>query len=440
MTIDDLGQPYLATALSRAHMREILSERVVPVLFPGRTLIKLPLRYSRYKAGKEHVALYRLGLDPPLEGGAPMATATFGRRGRLRAAYKRSSENGGGGAPAAVLLPEYHCLIELFPLDSELPLLWHAADAARATALLARMLPDYTNMGVKQVEVLRYRPGRRCVLRYAGEYSNGAIDLVAKLYTDGERAKLVSKKLAALCSQPTSEVKLAAPIGEMPSNGLLLMEYLHGTNLGDQMETTMSREDNERSARAAAAGLAAFHRFRLESSECRSLQTELDNLHARVRPLHDIGCDFAGDVELLLAQIEARFAALPKAAECVIHGEYKPNQLLVAGGQIALVDLDRACIGDPALDVGNFAAVLRKEVLLEGHGHLAGLDGVFVREYLATSNADGIAERASLFQAIAFLRILTRYFERAPQRYARLGAAWPPLALLTEARLSIQLS
>lgn len=440
MPLSDAGQPYLETALSRQHMRELLSEHVVPVLFPGHTLTKLPLQYSRYKAGKEHVALYRLELEPPLDTGAPLATATFGRRDRLQQAYERTSTNRAGHATAALFLPNQPCLIEIFPSDAQLPLLWHAADAARATGLLAPLLPSYTGVHVKRVEVLRYRPGRRCVLRYDLEHERGTSALVAKLYADPDRAQLVAKKLAALSSQATRALILAAPRGEPANNGLVLMECLHGSNLGDQLEATAARDKNERAVRAAAAGLAAFHRLRLESSERRSLQTELSNLRARLRPLHDVAPDFAGDVEALLTQINARLAALPKATECVIHGEYKPNQLLLNGDQIALVDLDRACIGDPAIDVGNFTAVLRKEVIFEGHSHLAGLDGVFAREYLAANDVEGIAERAGLFQTIAFLRMLTRYFERAPQQYAQQRENWPPLVLLSEARHSLQTS
>jgi hypothetical protein len=434
------AEPYLETALNRRHMRELLSEHVVPVLFPGHTLTKLPLQYSRYKAGKEHVALYRLELEPTPDTGAPLATATFGRRGRLERAYERTSANRAGYAPAALLLSDQPCLIEIFPSDAGLPLLWHAADASRATELLAPVLTGYRGIAVKRVDVLRYRPGRRCVLRYDVEHADGALDLVGKLYANPDRAQLVAKKLAVLSSQATRELMLAAPIGELANNGLLLMEHLHGSNLGDELEATASRDKNERAIRAAAAGLAAFHRFGLESSQRRSLQTELNNLRARLRPLHDVAAGLARDIEALLTQIEARLAALPKAAECVIHGEYKPNQLLLNSDQIALVDLDRACIGDPAIDVGNFAAVLRKEVLFEGHSHLAGLDGVFVREYLAANDVDGIVERAGLFQTIAFLRMLTRYFERAPQHYVRQGEDWPPLVLLSEARHSLQTS
>ncbi len=439
MPLQDARLPYLETALNRRAIRELVSEHVLPALFPGRTLTKLAMQYSRYKAGREHVALYQVELDPPLENEAPLLTVTFGQRGRLQRVHEQIRASGGGRKRSVFYLMEQPCLIEIFPSDWCLPLLWQAADADRAGDLIAHMLPDYTNVRVKRVDVLRYRPGRRCVLRYAVEHGQGTIDLVAKLYTNRDRAQLVADKLAVLCSQPTSDIKLAAPIGKTSNDGLLLMECLDGSNLGDHLENATSPDNNERAIRTAAAGLAAFHRFQLKSSERRSLQTELNNLRSRLAPIHNVAPDLARRIETLLIQVEARIGELAPAADCVIHGEYKPNQLLLADGKLAVVDLDRACIGDPAIDVGNFVAVLQKEVIYEGHAHLAGLGDVFLAAYQAANSVNGIVQRVRIFQTLTFLRMLTRYYERNPQNYARLGAEWPPLIFLDEARRSIDL-
>ncbi len=68
----------------------------------------------------------------------------------------------------------------------------------------------------------------------------------------------------------------------------------------------------------------------------------------------------------LVDRIESRLGTLRAEPLCLIHGDFKPSQLLVAGERPALVDLDRACLGDPALDLGNFLAVLMKQVVLKG--------------------------------------------------------------------------
>lgn len=437
MPLDRASQPHLDLTLSHPKMRDLFVQSALPALFPGHRLNALHRHYTRYKAGKEHVTLFSLGLDPPPDGAPPFVTVTIGRPGRVRNAYQRISGSR-NGLPRALLLPEDSCLFAVFPADSGLPLLSKAADSTQAAELLAPMLPAQPISRVMRIDVLRYRPGRRCVLLFEIEMADGTtLEIVGKLYRDGGRAQAVARKLAALCRQTSGQLLLPEPVGDPGELPLLLMKRLRGSNLGDQLESTTSREENERSVRAAAAALAGFHRLALESDQRRSLQTELGQLQSRLEPVRHVEPDLAAEVGDLLTQLEAPLAQLPPAADCLIHGEYKPNQLLLSHGRIAVVDLDRACLGDPAIDVGNFMAVLRKEVLLEGHTHLEGLDQVFLAEYESAQQVTGLAKRAKLFESIAFLRMLTRHFERAPQQYGHRGDDWPPLALLHEARRSL---
>jgi hypothetical protein len=65
------------------------------------------------------------------------------------------------------------------------------------------------------------------------------------------------------------------------------------------------------------------------------------------------------------------------------------------------------------------------------------LSDVFLSAYDTANHIDGIGRRAAIFRSLTFLRMLTRYFERNPQGYARLGGEWRPLVFLAEARSSI---
>jgi hypothetical protein len=246
---------------------------------------------------------YQLELDPEPDTAPPLLTVTFGQRGRLQRIHEQISSGDAARARSALLLAEQSCLAEIFPADFGLPLLWQAADADRATELVGAMLPDCRDVRIARVDLLRYRPGRRCVLRYEIEHHGGRLVLVGKLYAEGKRATIVATKAQTLSGQAAATIKLATPVGLAPSNGLLLMEHIDGDKLGDQLENSRSREINEQTVRTAAFALATFHRFRLETSESRSLRSEVDGLRARLEPVHDVGTSLAHDIEALLAEI-----------------------------------------------------------------------------------------------------------------------------------------
>jgi aminoglycoside phosphotransferase (APT) family kinase protein len=56
-------------------------------------------------------------------------------------------------------------------------------------------------------------------------------------------------------------------------------------------------------------------------------------------------------------------ASLPEAARCGIHRDFYPAQVIVKGRRLFLIDFDLYCLGDPALDAGNFIGHLTEESL-----------------------------------------------------------------------------
>ena len=85
-----------------------------------------------------------------------------------------------------------------------------------------------------------------------------------------------------------------------------------------------------------------------------------------------------------------------------IHRDFHPDQVLVDGRTLTLLDFDLFAAGDPALDVGNFSAHLT-ELALRCHGdpeHFAPQERAFEERYLELS---GETSRAS----IRNFRILT---------------------------------
>ncbi|PYV11498.1 MAG: hypothetical protein DMG07_19020 [Acidobacteria bacterium] len=170
----------------------------------------------------------------------------------------------------------------------------------------------------------------------------------------------------------------------------------------------------------------------IESQEVWSLETELEHvrhLNTRVRL---VAPELADSVDGLLDRIVPLAPAPGAGTRACIHGDCKPSQFLVDGSRVALVDFDRACLGDVAVDVGNFMAALRKEVV-RGREYGRELASHFRSEYERCSGRSGLVDRARVFESAALVRMAVRAFKRSPKRYAHKGGDSLPVLLLREA-------
>jgi aminoglycoside phosphotransferase (APT) family kinase protein len=439
LSISDPKIPHLDIALSRRKIRELLNREVLPATGCHDEVVAVKRKHTAYKPGKECLVLYRLTFGGTTK--ERIVSVTFGKPSRLRKAYDRYCASRGAAAgpppPGTMLhLPEYPCLVEFFPTDAELPALAWAADPGE----LLRRLPQARAManGSAHVElrVLRYRPRERCVLRYGIDATNGngGAHLIAKVYPVGPKAGAVRRKLEILRA-PARAAGILLPrlLDAAETDTLVLMEHLAGTAMNVVLERTRTETEAREAVGLAAAALASLHSLPFTSEESRSLSGEFEELCLRAARLRTAAPLLSQEVDAWLQELRPRVARAQPGALHLIHGDFKPSQLLVNGTVIGVVDLDRACLGDPAIDVGNFMAVLRKEALLNGRDHLRRLEPDFLAEYLARRpDADGLVARAGLFQCIALVRSAVRKLERVPHLYQRHGKAWGPFRLLAE--------
>lgn len=420
-------------------MEELFAQRILPALWPGAQPLELKRRYTAYKPGKECLVLYSLRLGNPGRESPRLATLTFGRPERLRTLHERHYATPGARS-RAVLLPEPACLVELFPADWRLPALALATDPCAVGRELAGGKARTAGAGatVRDVRVLRYRPRRRCVLRYAieGPGSEAPREVIGKVYPEASTVARVAAKLRTLGPQARAEgLELPALLG---GASLLLMERVPGANLGDLLESTSVEEDAREAIRLVAGSLASFHRLRLGSGEARSTEGELCVLRARIARMRSVAPRVGERAEPLLDEIGRRLPGVARGESTLIHGDFKPSQILVHEGRAGLVDLDRACPGEPVIDLGNFLAVLTKHAVLKGQGHLRRLGPEFLDEYEARSGRRGLAGGARLFESLALVRMLVRKLERSPRSYALEGSGWKALELLDHADERLQ--
>lgn len=326
-------------------------------------------------------------------------------------------------------------LIEFFPADAELPSLAAASDAERMAPALDRLAAERgrpQGSRVTDVQVMRYRPHRQCVLRYTvvlPDEDPGV--LIGKIYPGRQAAANAHERLANLRHQ-TASLVFPEPVGFLEEWNLVLMTPVAGTDARVLLKAASGESEAAEIVRRIAEGLAVFHALPVEGEPQATLAASLESVRQRLAVVHALSPQLAPRIGAILDQV-ASSDEESNVLPVLTHGEYSPSHLFLDGEHLALVDLDTAQPGDPALDVGNFSAALKRHVLLSGRAHLGRMPEAFLAGYQAHRAADGLARRAQLFEALSLVRMVLERFERMPYSFAREGPAWRPLVLLDEA-------
>ena len=432
---DDPKLRNLEMAWSRKQAKEFFNTRVMPATFPGWHAVELTQRRVRYKPGKECRVHYGLRISDGEHNRGVVATVTF-RPGDEsdEVAQWHDASNGAG---QRLFIPEYSCLIEFFPADFRLPGLALAADPALLTEHLRTSAAGRIGTAsVTRVRTICYRPGFSCVLGYLIESETpGPREVIGKVYSKDDVASGVRARLEVLSPQ-AAEVGLTIPrlLHWSQPDHLVFMERVPGANMDRLLFNASSQDEALTTIDLAAEALARFHGLQLDVPVTRTFESEYKRMRRRLRRIGRIAGGLARQARDVLADHDVADMTTPEEDLCVIHSDFKPDQLLVHDGRTSLIDLDGACRGDPAIDVGNFMAALRKQAVVNGYANFPALADAFYQGYFARRPSDAIAARARAFQGVALVRMTLAKFERTPRSYARQGEAWPWLAVLEEAK------
>ncbi len=250
-----------------------------------------------------------------------------------------------------------------------IPTLGVARSIPRMAPLLTRALEGRGEIGphrLVDVELLRVRAGRRCVLRYTLDSADGhrALALAAKI-----RAKRADRRVErvgeALRSHGFREggarrFVVAEPLGRIDPLHMNLVRWYTGTTLQQQLTCRSARPATfERTG----AALAELHAASIEVERTHRLDDELAILD------RDLGRAAAAcpaespRIARLLERAHAVAERIAPVPERLVHRDFHPDQILDGPCGLVLLDLDLHARSDPRVDVGNFVAHLREQAL-----------------------------------------------------------------------------
>ena len=425
--------PYLDLAWSAPKMTSLFNTKVIP-LVGGEPVATTSLTNLTYRPARQCIALYELA-SQDAKAAPRHAIATFVKDDRFKEVYRDHYEK--QEMPAAVYLPENRCLVEMFPYVWEMPSLPKAADPRVVAGLMVEAGVDLPHGIALSADILTYRPHEACVLAYRDAAGADPFRLVAKTTNESRKADQVHR-IAGMLRDQLADGFVSVPKTYRPKDKyIVFMDLAPGVSMHDAIaaaDTDTARRDV---VRLTALGLTLLHALRIEErlKEKKTLPQGVSHAHERAGRLQFAAPELGAKAERLLDAVTARLPAYD-GAMTFLHGDFKGTQVLIDGGRINVIDLDSACIGDPAVDVGNMMADMHREAALADAPYTRALADAFLDEYVALTGREDLAPRARAFRVIALVRMGVHGFRQFAHTYGQPNSQ--PELLLREAEACLQ--
>jgi hypothetical protein len=201
------------------------------------------------------------------------------------------------------------------------------------------------------LDILRYRPYKRCTFRY--QVTDSPLAVFGKIFADqrGQDIHDQSRSLwrAAITGQLNFQV--ATPMNWNAETNTVWQTAIDGEPLVDQLFSSTGADIAWRIGLAAAS---------LPGSQLKPMMTFDGDaqMQRSIKYAKELALwipDLAGSITDLMAALHGIHADHNNRARLKpIHGAPHAHQWLDCGDQLGLVDFDRFCLGDPELDAATF--------------------------------------------------------------------------------------
>jgi thiamine kinase-like enzyme len=170
-----------------------------------------------------------------------------------------------------------------------------------------------------------------------------------------------------------------------------------------------------------------IHTHSVPTSKTHTITDELQILGDRLRDFAQQHPQWQGKIQHFIAQSERLGEILEQYSRpsTTIHRDFYPDQILVEGDRLWLVDLDLYCQGDPAVDLGNFIAHMTEQSLRTwgNSDAMASQEQTLKTAFLAKQPQKNIfiSEAIDIYTTLTLLRHIAISW-RIPERHSNIPA------------------
>jgi hypothetical protein len=263
--------------------------------------------------------------------------------------------------------------------DPELPGLLRALDPNEAKRELKRRLPRLSGDGklrLKAIRVTRYKSAKRCVVEYDVEQIRPGFPVERSTILGKTRARRFGNEAFRLLDEFWSHgfddesednISVPEPLGVIASMQMWFQRKVPGQMLTELLSAARGVEI----ARNVADAIHKVHTTGVAAEKRHDMADELRILHECLAKVRLLRPQWASRVEGVERACDQLAASVPLPRTCGIHRDFYSSQVILDGSRFYLIDFDLYCMGDPALDVGNFLGHMDEQALRESGSPVA---------------------------------------------------------------------
>jgi len=256
--------------------------------------------------------------------------------------------------------------------DQKMPFLTKAINPIEVQHQFERHLPRLTGekcqLLLRAIRVTRYKPERRCLIEYDLEVKrpdaeSEEITLLGKARTrDMDKSTYHYLELlwnAGFRADSEDGISVPEPIGVIPEFHMWLQRKVSGT-----VATRLLPESGGVAlARRIAEAIHKLHQADIPSHRRHTIKAELNILHERLSIVAQMNPQWVNRLKRILDACDRLGATTPEPGLRGIHRDFYPDQIVIDGRRLYVLDFDLYCEGDPALDIGNFLGHITEQSL-----------------------------------------------------------------------------
>ncbi|MGF1541040.1 MAG: phosphotransferase [Pleurocapsa sp.] len=240
--------------------------------------------------------------------------------------------------------------------DEKMPFLKDALDRIKVGNIFKNRFDWFgDNYQLVKIEVIRYKPQKRCLIEYHFEGEQSLV-LIGKVRAKGLDTKSyeLQKELWQSGFNDNSDdgISVPEPVGIIPEWQMWLQKKVPGELVINYLTTNKGVAVSKKVAQVAHK----LHQVNILPQRSHTMADELAILEDKL-PLVLIDYpQWESRIKTILAKCHILGESIPEDPACGIHRDFYFDQIIVDRDRFYLLDLDLYCQGNPNLDIGNFIA------------------------------------------------------------------------------------